>query len=187
MQQVPVTDEAGVGDRVGTGDLGFCPVCLALIDSSLGGSWQTGEAVQRHLHQQVSHYDMAGFSDRTPVPIGTLPSTPTEVTATLPRGAVWKFSVSASTAGLVISNLRLGSRPGDPMADSEDVAETITFTDFGYETSGGRQNLDPADAMARHLPPPVFEIGKNTTGMLRVGVGSPCTGSPRTVDRSAPT
>ena len=173
LAQVPAEPNTpfppAVGDSIGLTTIGLCPVCEKLVAHHFGRGWATADAQPRSINAQLSHFDLAGFgaAPTTVPPAGVATRL---VSATISRDAIWKFNVGVDGTGLVISSLKLASRPGDPMSASDDVAESITFTDLAYDLGDGPQDLSMADALANSAHPPRLEIGRNVAGLLRLGV-----------------
>lgn len=166
----PAGTTAPLGDPIGAPQVGLCPVCEALTARALGDGWDTTRIRRRGLDQQRSQFDDVWWPERTTVAV-TGAGQPTKVAVTVSRGAVWKFTAAVDAlTGLRITDLKLALRPDDPMFESEDVAESITFGGIGYDTGAGRQSLAVADALASTEYPPTLVIGKAPIGAARVGV-----------------
>ena len=158
------------GDPIGAPAVELCPVCRAATARALGGAGGSSGAKRHRLDGQVSQYGEAGFTTRTPVTVTATGAPAQTVETTVDGGAVWKFTAEVDVKGLSIREMKLASRPGDPMAASDDVAESITFEGLAYDVGSGPQPLTVSDALANLEHPPRLEIGRTSIGLSRVGV-----------------
>jgi hypothetical protein len=169
----PERDAGAAGSPVGTPAVGLCPVCTTVVTGMLGSPVSTEAVRRRSLDQQLSEYEAAGWigPDPTRVPVTAAGAAARTVSGTTEGGAVWTAQVAVTReAGLVITGLKLQQRPGDPMAASEDVAESITFAGIAYDVDGQLQALAVGDALDNTDAPPELEVRTGTAGRARLGV-----------------
>lgn len=173
MREAPLSDGWPDidGDRVGTTPIGLCAVCYRVISRAIGEGL-TVHGPRRQLHNQRSQFDESkGDWKLTALPVTATGAPAATHSVTVDRGAEWSCSVAVTPGeGLKITALKLKSRPGDPLAACEDIAESISFTDLSYETKAGLHSLVVADALSNAARPPRLELGTSSTGKNRLGI-----------------
>lgn len=152
------------GTEIGTSARGLCSVCTALVSRALGRGWGTLER-RRGLDRQNSKFNGTIWEQSENIPVVAGGVGPIECSVTMQRGAIWSFMLAVTrNAGLTISDLKLKSRPNDPMAASEDVMQALSFGGIAIETADGRRDLIFADAFDNADSPPRLRISKRGSG-----------------------
>lgn len=175
MAQVPANPTpplpAPAGPAIGETFARLCPVCEALVARALGRGWRTAP-VPVGLDHQNNQFNRS-YRALRPRAYSATAGTSVKVRQYVGEFVRWEFTASVdSEVGLRISALQLLDRPLDPMSDSADVAESITFGPLSY-TVHGQEKPKPLDvrvALANKTVPPWFGGGTSDDDVNRAGV-----------------
>lgn len=123
--------------------VGLCPVCLALVKEATPAVHHT------RLDNQRVEFDRCDWSNG---PLNRLTGTAVKGYAATQSGVGdpphWGARVEVTAKGLVLSDVRLTSRPDDPFVNSPDIFKELAFEGLTVTLAGSQpQTLDVADAL----------------------------------------